>query len=76
MPLSNSAESVGSLLSAAADSSPSFVSGRAIAGTGAAGITSGAMRIISIASPREHRPFLEAVGALLMGEICFDYTKV
>ena len=45
-----------------------FIGGRAVAGTGAAGIINGAMRIIGVASPRKQRTFLEALGAVFMGE--------
>jgi hypothetical protein len=59
---------VGSLLSAAAHTTSEFIVGRTIAGAGAAGIITGAMRIIAIAAPRKHRTFLEAAGAIVMGQ--------
>ncbi|KAF8850742.1 MFS general substrate transporter, partial [Acephala macrosclerotiorum] len=58
---------VGSVVSAAAPSSSIFIAGRAIAGAGAAGIITGAMRIIALAAPRKYRTFLEAAGAAVMG---------
>ncbi|CZR50329.1 uncharacterized protein PAC_00201 [Phialocephala subalpina] len=58
---------VGSAVSAAAHSSSIFITGRAIAGAGAAGIITGAMRIIALAAPRKYRVFLEAAGAIVMG---------
>ena len=60
---------VGSVISAAAQSSVMFITGRAIAGAGAAGIITGAMRIISLAAPRRQRTLLEAAGATVMGEL-------
>jgi len=45
-----------------------FIVGRATSGAGAAGITNGAMRLIGVSSRRKERSFLEAAGALLMGE--------
>jgi MFS family permease len=58
---------VGSILSAAAHSSVIFIIGRTVSGIGAAGIITGAMRIISLAAPRRQRTFLEAAGAIVMG---------
>lgn len=58
---------VGSILSAAAHTTFEFIIGRAIAGAGAAGIITGAMRIIALVAPRKHRTFLEAAGAVVMG---------
>jgi hypothetical protein len=49
-----------------------FIVGRAIAGAGAAGIINGAMRIIGVSSPRKERTFLEAAGAIVMGEFRFQ----
>lgn len=47
---------VGSVMCAAAPSSPVFILGRAIAGVGAAGILQGALSIISQIVPLEKRP--------------------
>ncbi|OCK77070.1 MFS general substrate transporter [Lepidopterella palustris CBS 459.81] len=57
----------GSVASAAAKSSAVFIAGRAIAGVGAAGILTGAFRIIMLAVPRKKRTFLEGLGAIIMG---------
>ncbi|KAF2490206.1 MFS general substrate transporter [Lophium mytilinum] len=57
----------GSVCSAAAKTSSVFIAGRAIAGVGAAGILTGAFRIIMLAVPRSKRTFLEGVGAVIMG---------
>jgi len=46
-----------------------FILGRAVAGAGASGIITGAMRIISLAAPRDKRTYLEAAGAAIMGEL-------
>lgn len=59
---------MGSVLSASARSSMMFITGRAIAGAGAAGVITGAMRIIALAAPRRQRTFLEAAGAVVMGQ--------
>ncbi|KAH7417745.1 major facilitator superfamily domain-containing protein [Cadophora sp. MPI-SDFR-AT-0126] len=57
----------GSVMCATTLSSLMFIAGRATAGTGAAGIINGSIRIIGISSPRKERTFLEAAGALVMG---------
>ena len=59
---------VGSILSAAAHTTSEFIVGRAIAGAGAAGVITGAMRIIGIAAELKYRTFLEAAGAVVMGQ--------
>lgn len=58
---------VGSILCAVAQTSAIFITGRAIAGVGAAGIITGAMRIIALAAPRKYRAFLEAASAIVLG---------
>jgi len=58
---------LGSILCAASQSSAAFIAGRAVAGTGAAGIITGAMRIIGLAVPREKRTAMEGLGAVIMG---------
>ncbi|KAF1981617.1 MFS general substrate transporter [Aulographum hederae CBS 113979] len=58
---------IGSILCAAAQSSVAFIMGRAIAGTGASGIITGAMRLMMIAVAREKRTYLEGFGAIIMG---------
>lgn len=58
----------GSVVCGTTSSSVMFIVGRAIAGTGAAGIINGAMRIIGVSSARKGRTLLEAAGALVMGE--------
>jgi MFS transporter, DHA2 family, glioxin efflux transporter len=66
---------VGSVVSAAATVSIVFIIGRAIAGTGAAGVITGAMRTITLAAPRERRTFLEAFGAIIIGIVTFTHWK-
>ncbi|KAH8589520.1 major facilitator superfamily domain-containing protein [Bisporella sp. PMI_857] len=58
---------VGSILCAIARTSAIFITGRAVAGVGAAGIITGAMRIMALAAPRKYRVFLEAASAVILG---------
>jgi MFS family permease len=46
-----------------------FILGRAVSGIGAAGITTGAMRIIAFAVPRYQRPYVEGGCAAILGEL-------
>jgi hypothetical protein len=56
---------LGSLISAVAHTSEVFIAGRAIAGTGAAGMTSGALNIMAHTTPRRWRPvFTSLIGAV------------
>ena len=56
---------VGSLIAAAAPTSQTLIAGRAVAGTGAAGITSGALNITAHATPVHRRPlFVSLIGAV------------
>ncbi|PYH98111.1 permease of the major facilitator superfamily [Aspergillus ellipticus CBS 707.79] len=52
---------VGSILCAAATSSPMFIVGRAVAGTGAAGILQGALSIIAMTVVMEKRPLYQGI---------------
>ncbi|KAF2239018.1 MFS multidrug transporter-like protein [Viridothelium virens] len=52
---------LGSLICATAVSSGMFIGGRAIAGSGAAGIFNGAFTIIAAAAPMEKRPMLSGI---------------
>ncbi|GAB1210173.1 hypothetical protein APSETT445_008963 [Aspergillus pseudonomiae] len=52
---------VGSILCAAATNSPMFIVGRAVAGTGAAGILQGALSIIAITVVLEKRPLYQGI---------------
>ncbi|OTA64772.1 MFS general substrate transporter [Hypoxylon sp. EC38] len=55
----------GSLISALSPTSAVLIAGRAIAGTGAAGITSGALNIIAHTTPIHRRPlFVSLIGAV------------
>ncbi|KAI1773032.1 MFS general substrate transporter [Hypoxylon cercidicola] len=55
----------GSLVAALAPTSAVLIAGRAIAGTGAAGITSGALNIIAHTTPVHRRPFfVSLIGAV------------
>lgn len=56
---------VGSLIAGVAPTSPVLIVGRAIAGTGAAGITSGALNIMAHITPIHRRPlFVSLIGAV------------
>lgn len=63
----NLTDIAGSIVTASAISADMFIVGRAIAGAGAAGIITGAMRIIALSAPRKYRTYLEAAGAVVMG---------
>lgn len=52
-----------------------FIIGRGISGIGAAGITTGSMRIIAFAVPRHHRPYVEGGCAAILGELNFMLAK-
>ncbi|EFR04188.1 MFS gliotoxin efflux transporter GliA [Nannizzia gypsea CBS 118893] len=57
---------IGSILCAAATSSPMLICGRAVAGFGAAAIFSGGVNIITMIFPLKHRaPFLGLMGAMI-----------
>ncbi|KAF9697064.1 hypothetical protein EKO04_005149 [Ascochyta lentis] len=76
---------LGSLLCGVATSSPMFIIGRAVAGLGAAGITSGAMTIVATTAPRPKRPYITgfamAVGSMgqvtgpLVGGVLTQYVS-
>ncbi|MCJ1442569.1 MAG: hypothetical protein MMC23_003065 [Stictis urceolatum] len=56
---------LGSLIAAVAPTSPALIVGRAIAGTGASGITSGALNIMAHVTPAPRRPlFVSFIGAV------------
>ncbi|KAI3332673.1 MFS general substrate transporter [Ustulina deusta] len=56
---------IGSLIAGVAPTSAVLIAGRAIAGTGAAGITSGALNIIAHVTPIRRRPlFVSLIGAI------------
>ncbi|KAI1211264.1 MFS general substrate transporter [Annulohypoxylon truncatum] len=58
---------VGSLVSAAAPDSASFVVGRAVAGMGTAGLFSGSIVILSYALPLRRRPFMFGMFGCMWG---------
>lgn len=56
---------VGSLIAGVAPTSQTLIAGRAVAGTGAAGITSGALNIMAHVTPITQRPlFMSLIGAV------------
>ena len=56
---------VGSLIAGVAPTSQTLIAGRAVAGTGAAGITSGALNIMAHVTPIHRRPlFMSLIGAV------------
>lgn len=56
---------IGSLVCALAQSSISFIAGRAVAGLGAAGLTCGALTIIAQSTPLEKRPiYISIIGSM------------
>lgn len=54
-------------MTATAKSSNHFILGRSISGTGAAGITAGAMRIISFVVPQHKKAYVEGTCAAILG---------
>lgn len=58
---------LGSALSGAATSSPMLITGRSIAGTGAAGLMSGVLSIIAVVVPLRLRPIYTGILAAMLG---------